>query len=361
MYYELGTMVSVWKDASPFINHEKGISIPSMGIIGEIMTIHPSILSYTVRLSKKIVLTFSEDDLYTLPDRISSRRDMFHKMLGSITADAHPFYYVKEFEEFVSRAEKQSTMLNDSKYKLGDIVLYHNNCYRIKGIIEEPGCGYKYDLFLDREPRLGELSTIKGVDERAINCPKAYFPDYKFDQKFTERHFDSSLKALDEFNRREFERIAASPIRIDIDDEIKAHYSKEEIKKMIDKAFGAPKPTILYKKIIFSGPCTIIIWADGTKTIAKASGGDVFDPEKGVAICFMKKALGHTEANKVLRKANKQYEDYIAENGINISIDEFIDFCKNALKSDTKPADHIDQSTINEVKKVGEQDEKSNR
>ena len=48
MYYELGTMVSVRKDALPFANHEKGISIPSMDVVGELIGIHPSTLSYVV-------------------------------------------------------------------------------------------------------------------------------------------------------------------------------------------------------------------------------------------------------------------------------------------------------------------------
>ena len=63
------------------------------------------------------------------------------------------------------------------------------------------------------------------------------------------------------------------------------------------------------KKIIFSGPCTIILWKDGTKTIARVSEGDEFDPEKGIAVCFMKRMLGHTETNKLLRKAREQYWD----------------------------------------------------
>lgn len=74
--------------------------------------------------------------------------------------------------------------------------------------------------------------------------------------------------------------------------------------------FGVPK--FEYKKIIFNGPCTIILWKDGTKTIAKASDGEMFDPEKGVAICFMKRALGETEGKKVLRKANNDFYDEVA-------------------------------------------------
>lgn len=76
-------------------------------------------------------------------------------------------------------------------------------------------------------------------------------------------------------------------------------------KKEINAMLGVPK--FECKKIIFNGPCTIILWKDGTKTIAKTSDGEMFDPEKGVAICFMKKALGETEGKKVLRKANKDF------------------------------------------------------
>lgn len=65
------------------------------------------------------------------------------------------------------------------------------------------------------------------------------------------------------------------------------------------------------KKIIFSGPCTIVLWDDGTKTMARVSEGDTFDPEKGVAICFMKKIMGHTETNKILRGAEKQYHEQL--------------------------------------------------
>jgi hypothetical protein len=94
--------------------------------------------------------------------------------------------------------------------------------------------------------------------------------------------------------------------------EADAKAAKEEIKKMVNYTFGVPMfgvPKFEYKKIIFNGPCTIILWKDGTKTIAKASDGEMFDPEKGVAICFMKRALGETEGKKVLRKANKDFCD----------------------------------------------------
>lgn len=65
---------------------------------------------------------------------------------------------------------------------------------------------------------------------------------------------------------------------------------------------------LAYRKIIFSGPCTIVLWADGTKTMARVTEGETFDPEKGVAICFMKRMLDHTVTNKILREAHSQYK-----------------------------------------------------
>lgn len=46
------------------------------------------------------------------------------------------------------------------------------------------------------------------------------------------------------------------------------------------------------KKVIFSGPCTIILWCDGTKTIVKCGPDDEFDKEKGIAMCILKKMFG---------------------------------------------------------------------
>lgn len=47
------------------------------------------------------------------------------------------------------------------------------------------------------------------------------------------------------------------------------------------------------KNVIFNNPATIVYWADGTRTVVKANGGDEFDPEKGLAMAIAKKALGN--------------------------------------------------------------------
>ena len=47
------------------------------------------------------------------------------------------------------------------------------------------------------------------------------------------------------------------------------------------------------KKVIFNNPATIVLWEDGTKTVVKVHEGDVYDPEKGLAMAISKKALGN--------------------------------------------------------------------
>lgn len=42
------------------------------------------------------------------------------------------------------------------------------------------------------------------------------------------------------------------------------------------------------ENVIFNDPATIVIWADGTKTVVKADG-EYFDPEKGLAMAISKK------------------------------------------------------------------------
>ena len=45
------------------------------------------------------------------------------------------------------------------------------------------------------------------------------------------------------------------------------------------------------KDVIFNDPATIVLWADGTKTVVKAEN-EPFDPEKGLAMAISKRSLG---------------------------------------------------------------------
>lgn len=47
------------------------------------------------------------------------------------------------------------------------------------------------------------------------------------------------------------------------------------------------------KKVYSHDPYTIVLWDDKTKTIVKAQDGEVYDPEKGLAMAIAKRALGN--------------------------------------------------------------------
>lgn len=55
------------------------------------------------------------------------------------------------------------------------------------------------------------------------------------------------------------------------------------------------KPQKLIKNVIFSGPCTIVQWYDGDKTIVRCWNED-FDKEKGLAMAIVKKFFGTNES-----------------------------------------------------------------
>ena len=71
-----------------------------------------------------------------------------------------------------------------------------------------------------------------------------------------------------------------------------------------------PRLDLGIKNVIFNYPATIVLWNDGTKTVVKAQGDDVYDPEKGLTMAIVKKLLGnqgnyYNELKKWLPKEEK--------------------------------------------------------
>lgn len=50
---------------------------------------------------------------------------------------------------------------------------------------------------------------------------------------------------------------------------------------------------ISIKNVIFNDPATIVFWNDGSKTVVKCGEGEVYDPEKGLAMAISKKVLAN--------------------------------------------------------------------
>lgn len=83
---------------------------------------------------------------------------------------------------------------------------------------------------------------------------------------------------------------------------------------------GAPFDFVGIKDVIFNNPVTIILWNDGTKTIVKCEGEE-FDPEKAIAMAFMKRAMGNKGSYyNTVRKwiENGKYYGFKDETGVDI-------------------------------------------
>lgn len=70
-------------------------------------------------------------------------------------------------------------------------------------------------------------------------------------------------------------------------------------KCLINSIYGAASmsmnnnTSVFLMRVIYNDPATIAFWSDGTKTAVKAQPGDIFDPEKGLAMVIAKKACGN--------------------------------------------------------------------
>ena len=50
--------------------------------------------------------------------------------------------------------------------------------------------------------------------------------------------------------------------------------------------------TLNIKKVIFNDPATIVIWADGAKTVVKCKEGETYSKWAGLALCYAKRING---------------------------------------------------------------------
>lgn len=73
------------------------------------------------------------------------------------------------------------------------------------------------------------------------------------------------------------------------------------------------KKEVTMKSMHFNPPYTTVVWMDGSKTVVKCSEHDDFDPEKGIALCYMKKVFGNdsTVFHKRLKEVQKRWYDSI--------------------------------------------------
>ena len=81
--------------------------------------------------------------------------------------------------------------------------------------------------------------------------------------------------------------------------------NKIDYTKYSDKTVRVPD----IKDVIFNPPATIVLWADGTKTVVKCQEDkDEYSKEVGLAMCICKKVYGNKgNYNNVFKKFIKEY------------------------------------------------------
>lgn len=124
---------------------------------------------------------------------------------------------------------------------------------------------------------------------------KTYFFKYPETHDIFKRHKEMTEACEAAF--KNFQEYIALRIHLDLpgSDEMRVHIN-EDI-RATDCVWPKVNPYIKKPlepvKVHFSGPCTIVIWNDGTKTVVKCSENDIYDPEKGLAMAFAKKMFGN--------------------------------------------------------------------
>lgn len=78
---------------------------------------------------------------------------------------------------------------------------------------------------------------------------------------------------------------------------------EEPLNIATNRIFSLSAVNLGIEKVIYNDPATIVFWKNGDKTVVKCQPGDTYDPQKGLALCFMKRALGNKgNYNNVFRE-----------------------------------------------------------
>lgn len=101
----------------------------------------------------------------------------------------------------------------------------------------------------------------------------------------------------------------------------------------IDKQTGLPYSLPKPRKLIVNGPATIVLWSDGTKTVAKCSTDEPFDPEKGVAIAIAKRFVSGNQLHRMLDDARFQLADNLGMKSLLEQLAEAMTAIANAYGS----------------------------
>lgn len=77
--------------------------------------------------------------------------------------------------------------------------------------------------------------------------------------------------------------------------DVPRHKVAEELVEFVRRAYGVEgEPELPHaEKVVFSGPATVMLWPDGTKTVTKCREGDSLDYVFGMLACIIRKLTGN--------------------------------------------------------------------
>ena len=76
----------------------------------------------------------------------------------------------------------------------------------------------------------------------------------------------------------------------------------EAFKNNESKPFSKWTMNVYIEKVVYKEPLTIVFWSDGTKTSAKCSELDQYNPETGLMVCLYKKFFGSKAVKNLMNE-----------------------------------------------------------
>ena len=143
----------------------------------------------------------------------------------------------------------------------------------------------QYKVWTGPEPKFSTPDVL--VTFNYDDPAKWLFDGYRFDEVYGKKEL------IEVFQELCPGRIVNSTKKISL-----SRYIIQQHTKQYDNGFQAMTPNGMYipdiKNVYFNYPHTIVMWADGTKTIVKCQEGDFYDNQVGLAMAISKKALGNS-------------------------------------------------------------------
>lgn len=103
------------------------------------------------------------------------------------------------------------------------------------------------------------------------------------------------------------------------------HWAPEEVRNIRELlpqclTLVRPEATLGIEKVIHNGPCTIVFFNDGVKTMVRCAEGDTYDEELGVFLCLAKRLFGKGYAAQIQPYIKRWNESSQAEANVEVPV-----------------------------------------